>query len=199
MRAIRNAPMRHCTCACTYVRACTFTLAERAAPVFMPPALPGAPLSLASLALLFFFSLPSPPWPHDSHLRARTLSRFALFRRKPRKKERGRLSGPQHRGFSFSTGDTEDATSLCDERQAIGDDPRFLFDRVSLLGNTQSRNRNHSENYLWSSNDSVCADQRKCFLFSLRISLDTKKTKHFTFFLITTTWVKNRIILIKIK
>lgn len=109
---------------------------RKAAPVFIPSALPGF-LCLSRLSLCpFFFLFPPRSWPHASPLRApRSLSRFALFRRKPRKKERGRLSTPQ---FFILDERREDATSLCDKCRPIGDNLWiFMCDRVSLLGNTQ--------------------------------------------------------------
>lgn len=134
--AIRNAPMHRCAlCARVYVRERAFTRrglrlfsCRRLSPGFLC-------LSRLSLCIFFFFlSLSLSLLPRDPTLPSpRTLSRFALFRRKSRKKERGRLSAPQF--------------FILDERRAKT--PRhyatnagrfrgfFTRNRVSLLGNIQ--------------------------------------------------------------
>lgn len=82
-------------------------------------------LSLASLAVPFFSSPSVTP---RFHHRIRIRSRFALFRRKLRKKERGRLSGRALRFFTLI------ARHRVIMWRTIGDESWLLY-RINLLGN----------------------------------------------------------------
>lgn len=133
----------------------------------------GSPRAPLFLSVPFFFLSLRLVTPRLSHLHARTLSPALLFFAEIR----GRKNVGDFRARSSAVFHSRRRRRHVIMRQTSGEHRRrsaiFMRDRVNLLGNTQPAN--HSENYLWSSNDSVCIDHRKYFSLFLRISLYKKR------------------------